>query len=360
MPLLHNLFPDPVMSILEKLKSASNRKLSRLLENHPLASESLELRLQYLAAVALVTAIDRQPSDAERMAFIALADSLAVGGDDAQEQLAERASVTEDDILLLFDVLRTRNAGPLYLLDLAWIHSAGEAFDDNERAVTEHLATLLEMDAQEVADLHGFALALRRKKASGMYPLLPRLLRKQALQELLPPLIGSCMPFAGILADRWIDNGNQTVTDSESGLTWTRCTLGLELSDGKIKGKAKIIECHDSGLDEHADSIRRIVAEFTETIRDSTWRLPSATELAAISDKSHKLDYSVFKYQAPGPDGKSQVKSGCKLVCLNEGGKYTLFKPILPEESSLLGSALLFWGVTTERAEILLCKGAGE
>ena len=78
------------MSILNKLKNLNTRKAARLLENHPLTGESLELRLQYLAGVALAIAIDREPSEGERMAFNALADSLAVDPADAQEQLDER------------------------------------------------------------------------------------------------------------------------------------------------------------------------------------------------------------------------------------------------------------------------------
>lgn len=276
------------MSILNKLKNLNTRKAARLLEVHPLAGESLELRLQYLAGVALATAIDREPSDAERMAFNALADSLMVDAIDAQEQLDERASVTEDDIALLFAAIRERDAGYLYLLDLAWIHAADGELEENEIAVTEELAGLLELDIQQVRNFHEFSLLLKQRKVSELLAAVVQLPQNEALQALLPVVLKPCFPFFGVLQERWIDHGDGTATDTRSGLTWNR------KSSGKIK------------LYKYSKPDRQLFAFFnvgtSESISEKLieigvkeiWRTPSPEEIKEI-EKLGKLPEEIFQ-----------------------------------------------------------------
>ncbi len=276
------------MSILNKLKNLNTRKAARLLEVHPLAGESLELRLQYLAGVALATAIDREPNDAERMAFNALADSLQVDAVDAQEQLDERASVTEDDIALLFAAIRERDAGYLYLLDLAWIHAADGELEENEIAVTEELAGLLELDIQQVRNLHEFALLLKQRKVSELLTAVVQLPQSEALQDLLPVLLKPFCPFSRVLKGRWIDHGDGTATDTRSGLIWHRKPFGtikLYKSPGQFSGFTM-----------------RLFVETSESISDKlieigmkeNWRVPSPQELKEI-EVSGKLPEEIFQ-----------------------------------------------------------------
>lgn len=291
------------MSILNKLKNLNTRKAARLLEVHPLAGESLELRLQYLAGVTLATAIDRDPSDAERMAFNALADSLAVDVPDAQEQLDERASVTEDDIALLFAAIRERDAGYLYLLDLAWIHAADGELEKNEIAVTEELAGLMELDIRQVRNLHEFALLLKQRKVRELLTAVVQLPQSEALQDLLPIVLKPCFSFSGVLQGHWIDHGDGTATDTRSGLIWCRepsGTINLFKTIFKTNRSESISEkLFEIGAKDH-------------------WRTPSPEELKEI-EISGKLPENVFQEQIK----KSEIFTEKTQEQINESSNYS-------------------------------------
>lgn len=286
------------MSILNKLKNASGQMSNRLLEKHPLAGESLELRLQYLAAIALATAIDREATLAERQAFNGLAASLAIEAGDAEEQFNERANVEEDSIAVLFEALRARQAGQLYMLDLAWIHAVDGEVDENEQLVTEHLAHLLGMPVQAVQELHEFAVALHRKELRQVYRLFPTILGDEMLKTLLTPLIQKQMPFAGILKGRWIDHGDETVTDCMTGLTWLKHPVGFELIDGELKGNPWKIFCYK--VKENQSEFKSFAGEILRGFNkksfngEALWRLPSECEVVEITNSVGEVDSSVF------------------------------------------------------------------
>lgn len=288
----------PEMSILNKLKNASGQMSNRLLEKHPLAGESLELRLQYLAAIALATAIDREATLAERQAFNGLAASLSIEAGDAEEQFNERANVEEDSIAVLFEALRARQAGQLYMLDLAWIHAVDGEVDENEQVVTEHLAHLLGMPVQAVRELHEFSVALHRKELSRVYRLFPAILGDEVLKELLTPLIQKQMPFAGILNGRWIDSGGEEVTDCLTGLIWRRAVIGTQYREGSFSGSPKelLLGCLENKLDsEQKKEIKRSLEEFqAEKINHvRQWRLPKEAEIQSTLENK-EIDKSIF------------------------------------------------------------------
>lgn len=289
------------MSILNKLKNASGQMSNRLLEKHPLAGESLELRLQYLAAIALATAIDREATLAERQAFNGLAASLAIEAGDAEEQFNERANVEEDSIAVLFEALRARQAGQLYMLDLAWIHAVDGEVDENEQLVTEHLAHLLGMPVQSVQELHEFAVALHRKELRRVYRLFPTILGDEMLKTLLTPLIQKQIPFAGILKGRWIDSGGEEITDCLTGLIWRRAVIGTEYKDGCFSGDAIRIDMGHSFL---GVDFRKSNGEASIIVKDFNlerspaglvWRVPKKEELMKILE-NNKVVEGVFNY----------------------------------------------------------------
>lgn len=273
----------PEMSILNKLKNASGQMSNCLLEKHPLAGESLELRLQYLAAIALATAIDREATLAERQAFNGLAASLAIEAGDAEEQFNERANVEEDSIAVLFEALRARQAGQLYMLDLAWIHAVDGEVDENEHVVTEHLAHLLGMPVQAVQELHEFAVALHRKELSRVYRLFPTILGDELLKELLTPLIQKQMPFAGVLKGRWIDHGNLEITDCTTGVTWLNKRI-----EGVISAACTPI------TGEMVKHVIEKINELNSSYSDKSWCLPLINDCKSICDLENGYDSDVF------------------------------------------------------------------
>lgn len=152
------------MSILKKLKKIEKSKQSGLYERHPLSDESFEDRLCYLACVALLTAIDREPSAVEKSAFLALASSLGVDESDASEQLSERNSIAEEDIgKLLGDIVRKKQQF-VYMVDVAWMHSVDGEHDENELSALESLGEILGEEVQELSSyVHDFVRAAINK-----------------------------------------------------------------------------------------------------------------------------------------------------------------------------------------------------
>lgn len=107
------------MSVLEKLRNlssanmepdlkASQERSAQLFDCHPLADDEVLFRFQYLAAIALGTAIDRNPSEEERRAFFGLANSIGLDASDVEELLSERDCVSEADMAILFESVQQR------------------------------------------------------------------------------------------------------------------------------------------------------------------------------------------------------------------------------------------------------------
>ncbi len=269
------------MSIINKLKKINSNKAPQLFERHPLADEDLELRLQYLAAIALVTAIDRDITEPERQAFLTLANRLSVDAPDADEQLNERASVVEEDIYALFEGIRRNGDAWIYLLDLAWLHAADGSVDEAEVNAVEELAEFLQMDKKKVTELHDFALALKKRALNKLVAVIPKLPTDEKFQKLLTALLAPCFPYAGVYGHRFVDHGNGTLTDSRSGITWTKFFLGQTWNGQKTIGDALVVT-----TSEYVARIREEnLSEFRDTLRSknesdpicgfSDWAFPS-------------------------------------------------------------------------------------
>jgi len=104
-----------------------------------------------------------------------------------------------------------------------------------------------------------------------------------------PPLAQSCNPAAPATADgqRFRDNGDGTVTDLSSGLTWSRCSLGQQWRNGTCAGRA-----------------RPLLWGVAALLASDGWRLPELTELAGLLELRcvrPAIDLRVFPETPPGP-----------------------------------------------------------
>lgn len=207
-----------VMSVLNKMKSLSAQKSVQWVARHVLVTEAFELRLQYLACVALAVAPEREPNSQERLAFNGLAASLSIDAADATEQLNERANVSEEDMLGLFAIIKAKEMVWIYLLDVAWLHAVDGEVDVHEKEFLEAVAPMLEVrgSAQAVA-LQRFMLAVKQKKdlsQKEVMRLLEQLPQDNALHAMLLQLFMGRFSFVVLL------HRDGSVIDFTSGLMW--------------------------------------------------------------------------------------------------------------------------------------------
>jgi len=211
-----------MMSILGQLKKINAGQTAQLYARHPLREEPVDAKLRYLSAVALACAPDRAPLDIERKAFFALGESLGLDAQEAAEQFDERASVQEDDIRRLFASIREKNLRWLYLVDVSWLHLVEGSLDAGEAEMANELAALFDVDRGRLALLHRLLVAVRDRDPGTVAGELPAWVKDPELQHHLPQIVRKCLPFVQMLAQRWIDHGDGTVTDVRTALRWRR------------------------------------------------------------------------------------------------------------------------------------------
>ena len=89
------------------------------------------------------------------------------------------------------------------------------------------------------------------------------------------------------LSFKYLDNGNGTITDSETGHTWFRCSAGQVWSDGKCKGRAIIRNFEEA----------QAWAEQAQIADMSNWRIPEIDEMTTIVEddcRSPAVDTNAF------------------------------------------------------------------
>ncbi len=279
------------MSIFDKLANLNTNKAAKLLERHPLSGEALELRLQYLAGIALGTAVDRTASAAERQAFLALATSLSVDAADAEEQFSERGNVSEDDIGALFDAIRQKNAGWMYIMDVVRMHAADKNINQSEQNVAGQLADLIGLDKSKIQPLASLAVLLaKRDRVSIQKALFKLSFSDRKLNEYIAILVRQVFPYSGTINDRYIDNGQGALTDTQSDLMWMRVCVGQKFSDNKASGSAITYSDIDDGQKATAELNRNGFSGFSD------WRLPTYDELKGLV--TPKSNYPVIDENA--------------------------------------------------------------
>lgn len=179
------------MSNLSKLKKLTAQKNVQLVAKHPLQELAFEQRLQYLAAVAMGVALEREPNTAEKQAFLSLAKSLSVDPSDAEEQLNERGNLTEEVMVDLLNNINQLMSKPwLYLMDVSWLYVSDELLEDNERAFMADLADILGVEAKHSAVILEFALALKTKNMANLFREKAKLLFDESLNQVLEEALG--------------------------------------------------------------------------------------------------------------------------------------------------------------------------
>jgi hypothetical protein len=227
-----------MMSILGQLKKINAGQTAQLYTRHPLRDEAPDAKLRYLSALALACAPDRAPADIERKAFFSLGESLGLDAQEAAEQLDERASVQEDDIRRLFASIRENNLRWLYLVDVSWLHLVDGNLDAGEAELANELAALLDVDRSRLSLLHRLLAAVRDRDPRTIVSELPAWVKEPELQRYLPQVVRRCLPFVQMLAQRWIDHGDGTVTDVRTALRWQRGPVFGEVSHSDRPGVA--------------------------------------------------------------------------------------------------------------------------
>ncbi|AGX86390.1 DUF1566 domain-containing protein [Candidatus Symbiobacter mobilis] len=116
-----------------------------------------------------------------------------------------------------------------------------------------------------------------------------RLLPSLRLLAIASCVVGASHSFA---AKTYTDNGDGTVTDPTTGLTWMRCAVGQTWNGTTCNGEATLMNWADAN------------AHRTTFAGRNTWRLPTIRELQTIVDTSKtypSIDGTVFPNAAVFP-----------------------------------------------------------
>lgn len=92
------------------------------------------------------------------------------------------------------------------------------------------------------------------------------------------PLQSAC-PGESMPPQRFVDNGDGTVTDSVSKLMWMRCALGQNWQPDSCTGAAGVVNWREA--QRQAQRLNQQAQAFY-----NDWRVPSLRELASITDRS--------------------------------------------------------------------------
>ena len=181
------------MPALDNSKNTTNQHASQqaalLVREHTLSKADHDTRLVYLAALTLTCASDREIHTVEKLAYLDIAQSMSIDVQEAEEQLHERDSTSEDDMIVMFADIRKQQLAWRFLLDVAWIHAADETIETAEVDALKDVAELLEIDSIVVLSLHELALARRKNKFSGVVKAMQAIPENSGLHELLPELL---------------------------------------------------------------------------------------------------------------------------------------------------------------------------
>ena len=101
-----------------------------------------------------------------------------------------------------------------------------------------------------------------------------------------------------LIAGRWYDNLDGTITDRKTGLTWMRCSMGQKWNGRSCGGKAK----------DYTWSEANLAGQGVDFAGHQDWRLPTVRELfTLVVCSSGKMG----KYTTDLKDGHAALKHGC-------------------------------------------------
>jgi hypothetical protein len=105
------------------------------------------------------------------------------------------------------------------------------------------------------------------------------------------PQLQSACPGASTPPQRFVDNGDGTVTDSVSKLMWMRCALGQNWQPDSCSGAAVVVNWRQAQL-----QALRLNQQAQAFYND--WRVPTLRELASITDRcaTPRTNLSVFPH----------------------------------------------------------------
>lgn len=111
-------------------------------------------------------------------------------------------------------------------------------------------------------------------------------------------MVSRCVSPANALTKTYVDNGDQTILDVTTGLTWTKCALGLSGSNCTV-GSASTFNWTALFGNTSCAGL---------TLAGKSWRVPNAKELQSIIDYSYQSPPHNTTY-FPGTEGASTSTS---------------------------------------------------
>ena len=107
-------------------------------------------------------------------------------------------------------------------------------------------------------------------------------------------------------SERFADNGDGTVTDTESRLMWMRCSLGQNWSGGTCTGAPRQYSWEDASA--AAEMLNQSGSQFF-----NDWRVPKLPELASIAERecqNPRINLTIFPNTPPARFWTTTLRPG--------------------------------------------------
>jgi TPR repeat protein len=134
-------------TILNRIKK---RKDKEIFKDHPVAEETIAIKMQYLNGLALMMNVDKSISDVEKEFFIALIEGLGLEVSVTEDFISFAKDPDDEQIEELFEELSKTKLTKLYfVLDCYAMAYKDEKLADEEKELISMLVEMLNFDEEE-------------------------------------------------------------------------------------------------------------------------------------------------------------------------------------------------------------------
>nr|MBI9031692.1 TerB family tellurite resistance protein [bacterium] len=137
-------------TILNRMKKLKEQKNKEIIKDHPVANESIAIKMQYLNGLALMMNVDEDIADAEKEFFIALIEGFGLDDSVIEDFISFAKDPDDEQIDELFEELSKTELTKFYfVLDCYTIAYKDEKLAEEEKELINMFVEMLNFEEKE-------------------------------------------------------------------------------------------------------------------------------------------------------------------------------------------------------------------